>query len=489
MMKVPRAAFLTLGCKTNHYETDAIRAQFAQAGYVEVPFDGAADVYLVNTCTVTGEADRKSRQMLRRARRANPGAILVALGCQVELSRTAGLADILVGTLGKANALALVQAELARRGGSGDYTAVEATATGGAATTATAAATTAAATFAREHQVRAGTSDLQYEEFPLTGRPSETRAYIKIEDGCDNFCAYCTIPLARGPVRSRTRANILAEAEAVAAAGFQEIVLTGIHVCSYGAEQGLPSHTVMELARDLAAIPGISRIRLGSLEPQSITPEFVRLARQNPKLLPHFHLSLQSGSDGVLRRMGRLYNKAEYRARVERLREAFGVTAGGRLVSPGLTTDVMVGFPGETEAEHEESLAFCREMAFSRLHVFRYSSRPGTAAATMANPVDPQVIARRGQEMLALADELALDFHRRQVGRPAAVLLEDLQADGHYAGYTPEYVPARIPAAPGLAAGQIIEVAVVAAERDFVVGYNANGAFSCYDKGKIENEG
>lgn len=457
-----RAAFLTLGCKTNHYETDAIRSEFIQAGFQEVPFEEAADVYLVNTCTVTGEADRKSRQMLRRARRVSPGAIVIALGCQVELSRSAGLADILIGTHGKQNTLNLVLAELARRrdtaGSEGDGCC------------------------AGEIPAQSGGNSDTYEEFGLIGRPSETRAYLKIEDGCDNFCTYCAIRLARGRVRSRSRGNILQEAAALGAAGYQELVLTGIHICSYGAEQGLPSHTVMALALELAEIPGIARIRLGSLEPQSITPAFAQLARQNPKLLPHFHLSLQSGSDTVLRRMGRRYGPDEYREVVGRLQEAFGQCSVGGQVSPGLTTDVMVGFPGETEAEHAESLAFCREIGFSRLHVFRYSNRPGTAAALLPNPVDPQVIARRVQDMLALADELAFDFHRRQIGRRVDVLLEDLQADGCFAGYTPEYSAVRIPAGPGLVPGLIVRADVAAAQQDFLICHNAIALNSCYDK-------
>jgi threonylcarbamoyladenosine tRNA methylthiotransferase MtaB len=445
-----RAAFQTLGCRTNHYETDAMRSQFLQAGFIEVPFDEVADVYLLNTCAVTGEADRKSRQLLRRARRQNPGAIIVAVGCHVELNQEEGLADICVGSSGKREAVRLVLAKLGRPGG-------------------------------QAHMPGESETRWAYEEFGLVGQPSETRAYIKIEDGCDDACSYCTVPLARGPVRSRERGKILEEAAALASRGFKEIILTGVHVCSYGADLGFPSHTVTELALELAAISGIERIRLGSLEPQSITPEFIRLARENRKLLPHFHLSLQSGSDSVLRRMNRHYDSSDYRQVVAMLRQAY---SGGLLRSPGLSTDIMAGFPGETEAEHEASLAFCREIGFSRMHIFRYSSRPKTAAAAMPGQVDPRTINRRADTMLELAGQLAQDFHSRQVGRLQEVLLEEKQADGLFAGYTPEYAPARIPASPlaaGYETGQIVKVKAIAATRNFLICDNANTFESCYD--------
>ncbi len=448
-MPTIRAAFHTLGCKTNHYETDAIRRQFEQAGFATVPFEAFAEVYVINTCTVTGEAGRKSRQMLRRARKINPSAVVVALGCHAELADDSDCADITVGTAGKKRALGLVCQCLRERGlpvpdsaGRNGLIGLDGL-----------------------DPATDGTRDDQYEEFGPVDRQSETRAYVKIEDGCNNFCSYCAIPLARGRVRSRSRERILEETAALAAAGYREIVLTGIHICSYGADRGQPSHAVMELAGEMAAIEGLDRIRLGSLEPLSLTPRFIELARNNPKLLPHFHLSLQSGSDTVLARMNRRYRTPDYRTVVTLLRQAFD--------QPGLTTDVIVGFPGETETEHAASLDFCAEMGFSRIHVFRYSSRQGTRAARMTDPVDPAIINRRSQEMLELAERLTLDFHRRQVGRKQVVLLEKLRPDGLFEGYTPEYVPVRVPAAPGLAEGQIVQVTGRAAERDFLLCHNA----------------
>ncbi len=434
-MNTLRAAFHTLGCKTNHYETDAICQQFCQAGFAVVPFNSFADVYLVNTCTVTGEAGRKSMQMLRRARKVNPQAVVVALGCHAELTDGLAGADIVIGTTGKKQALQQVCRELERRG----------------------AAPPLAVAVADDAASKPG----DFEEFGPVDHQSETRAYVKIEDGCDNFCAYCAIPLARGHVRSRDASAVLAEAAALAAAGYREIVLTGIHICSYGADRGLPSHAVMALANEMAAIDGIERIRLGSLEPQSVTPAFLAASRANPKVLPHFHLSLQSGSDSVLARMNRRYTTQQYREVVARLRDTYD--------HPGLTTDVIVGFPGETAAEHEASLAFCREIGFSRLHIFRFSRREGTVAADLPGQIDPLTAASRSQVMIELADELALNFHQFQVGRPQAILLERLRPDGLFEGYSPEYVPIRTPAQPGRAEGQIITLTGVEATHEILL--------------------
>ncbi len=423
------AAFHTLGCKTNHYETEALRKQFAEAGFIEVPFGQAADVSLINTCTVTGEAGRKSRQMIRRARKANPQAVVVALGCHSELDQSGLDADIIIGTSGKSQALNQVLNLMADED--------------------------------RDKLLLLETDPQAYEDLGLVDSQSETRAYIKVEDGCNNFCAYCTIPLARGRVRSRPEEQILAEAKALAAAGYREIVLTGIHVCSYGTDLGRPSYAVMELAKKLGQIDQLKRIRLGSLEPQSVTEQFVELAMQNPKVLPHFHLSLQSGSDTVLQRMGRHYLTQDYRRVVQRLRLAYD--------NPGITTDIIVGFPGESDEEHAESLAFCREIGFSRLHVFRYSRRDGTRAAAMKGQISPAVIAARSQDLLAAADEMALAYHRTQVGRQQAVLLEKERPDGLFEGYSPEYVPVRVEPKPGYLPGQVVQVNSIEASTGFLL--------------------
>lgn len=430
-----KAAFHTLGCKTNHYETDAIARQFSGAGFERVDFDEPADVYVINTCTVTGEADRKSRQLLRRAKRQSPQAIVVAMGCHAELSDARSYADIVIGTKGKGRALELVLERLGL------------------------------ASLPGHEPADCPSVDDGYEELGVVDRQSETRAHIKIEDGCNSFCSYCAIPHARGRIRSRAETSILAEGQALAAAGYREVVLTGIHVCSYGADRGEGSHAVMALANQLAAIEGIDRIRLGSLEPLSITPEFLKLARENAKLCPHFHLSLQSGSDSVLARMNRRYTSGQFREIAGQIRDAFPTA--------NLTTDIIVGFPGETEAEFRQTIDFCAEIGFGRIHVFRYSPRAGTPAASMAGQVDAATSAARSQRLQDLADDLSLAYHRSCIGRPLDVLVEKIGFDQLAEGYSAEYVPVRIPGAAGCSPGQAIKVWPVAAERQFLLARHA----------------
>lgn len=443
-MSRPKAAFHTLGCKTNHYETDAVRMQFAAAGFELVDFSEPADVYLVNTCTVTAEADRKSRQMLRRARQQNQQALVVAMGCQAVIGDAADWADLIIDNDHKSAALQCVLERLAHPAPCGTRDiAVESD--------------------VRQPGLEAAVRDPSgYDELGLVACQSETRAYIKIEDGCNQFCSYCVIPLARGRVRSRDQSQIIREAEALAEAGYKEIVLTGIHLCSYGTDRGLPGHAVMELSLELAKIKGIERIRLGSLEPRFVTDTFIRLAAANPRLCPHFHLSLQSGSDPVLRRMNRSYTSADFRRVVTALRERFG--------DPGITTDLIVGFPGESEADFADSLSFCAEMAFSRMHVFRFSPRSGTAAARMADRVPPDVTARRSHRMIGLASELALRCHTRQIGRSQAVLVEKKRADGLYEGYSQTYVPVRFRALGKLSLNTVVQVTGLRAEAEFLFG-------------------
>ncbi|NLO36237.1 MAG: tRNA (N(6)-L-threonylcarbamoyladenosine(37)-C(2))-methylthiotransferase MtaB [Clostridiaceae bacterium] len=433
-MTAPSAAFLTLGCKTNHYETDAIRMQFEAAGFQIVAFSAAADVYLVNTCTVTAEADRKSRQMLRRARQANPEALVVAMGCQVEIGDAATWADLSIGNARKSTACGQVIEALRQRGGQADLPACPAT---------------------QPLELSA------YDELGQVSSQSETRAYIKIEDGCNQFCSYCAIPLARGRVRSRERGHILAEARGLADRGYREVVLTGIHLCSYGSDRGEPAHAVMELALELANMPGIERIRLGSLDPGMVTDTFIRLAAQNPRLCPHFHLSLQSGCDRILARMNRHYTSDGYRAVVRALRESFS--------DPGITTDLIVGFPGEAEADFAQSLAFCREMDFLRMHVFRFSPRQGTRAASLPDPVAPQLIARRSRQMMSLASDMALAGHTRQIGRQMTVLTERQRPDGLYEGYSETYVPVRFRARQTPEAGSLVTVTGRHATADYLL--------------------
>jgi len=440
-MKAKRVSCQTLGCKTNHYETDAIRMQFLAAGYEWVPFSEPADVYLVNTCTVTAEADRKSRQMLRRARKHNPDALVVAIGCQVEIGDAANWADLTINNRQKGDVCRIVSTHLS----TGEDRSVD-------------------------QMVKDADPDhAVYNELGPVMDQTETRALVKIEDGCNQFCSYCAIPFARGRVRSRSRDEIIRETTALAEHGFQEIVLTGIHICSFGSDLGQAPHALSELALDLSAIPGIARIRLGSLEPGYITPEFVRLAVQNKSLCPHFHLSLQSGSDDILEKMNRSYRTDVFRTTVQMLRSNFD--------DPAITTDVIVGFPGETDEHFRESLSFCREMAFSRMHVFRYSERRGTAAARMKEQVPSTIRAARCQEMMALADELAALYQQRQIGRILDVIVEQSLEDGRLEGYSANYLPVRFDSPVPLVKGDRTTVRILNRTAEFLLGTQTGPVF------------
>lgn len=469
-----KAAFHTLGCKTNHYETDAVAERFHQAGFERVDFDQPADVYVLNTCTVTAEADRKSRQHLRRARSVNPDAVVVALGCHAQLNQDSPLADIVIGTQGKLTAVDRVLALLREKGRFHENRPdpgadVDPDSLGCEGKARVASTVSGAAPFTHVAGPLEGPAD--FDEYGPVSRQSETRAYIKIEDGCDNFCAYCAIPLARGRVRSRDPERVLEEAARLAEAGYREVVLTGIHICSYGADRGQGSEALPELAIRIGRIAGIDRIRFGSLEPQSITPRFAELAAAVPGLCPHFHLSLQSGSDPILSRMNRRYDTDRFRESVKLLRARFPQAA--------LTTDVMVGYPGETEDMHRQSLEFVREIGFSRLHVFRYSRRSGTTAASLPDQVPKDVATRRSTEMQALGDELARQYHTRLVGRPQTVLIEQVLADGSANGYTDTYVPVVLEQADGCSSNSLVTVVPERADHEILVARHAQGPVSC----------
>jgi len=414
-----KAAFHTLGCKTNHYETDAVAERFRQAGFQCVDFDQPADVYVLNTCTVTAEADRKSRQHLRRARSVNPDAIVVALGCHAQLNQDSPLADIVIGTQGKLNAVDLILAMLKEKGRfdekGPDSAAVLAPDSQEHARAAQAVSPVPAAK-PLTHVAGPLEGHADYDEYGPVRRQSETRAYIKIEDGCDNFCAYCAIPLARGRVRSRDPERVLEEAALLAEAGYREVVLTGIHICSYGAERGQGSEALPELAIQIGRIAGIDRIRFGSLEPQSITPLFADLAAAVPGLCPHFHLSLQSGSDSVLSRMNRRYDTDRFRESVKLLRARFPEAA--------LTTDVIVGYPGETEGEFETLLRFVEEMRFDRVGCFTYSYEAGTPSADLPGQADEDVKNARRDLLMSVQQPISLARNQAFVGRTLDVLVE-----------------------------------------------------------------
>ncbi|MBR3248150.1 MAG: tRNA (N(6)-L-threonylcarbamoyladenosine(37)-C(2))-methylthiotransferase MtaB [Clostridiales bacterium] len=401
--------FLTLGCRVNQYETDAARRLFLDNGHVNADTPEEADVCIVNTCSVTGEADRKSYQMLRRMARNNPSAVIVAMGCSSEISDGEVPADIVIGTREKNTVVSRVEEFVANR----EKTELQ----------------------HRTGHVRPEVSRTDvYHDFGTVLSPEGTRAFIKVEDGCNNFCTYCIIPYARGRVVSRSEEACVKEAEFLAESGYKELIVSGIHLCSYGRDQGMDISALLELLKKIDAVPGIERLRLGSLEPKSMTPEFIAGLKELDHLCPHFHLSLQSGSDTVLRRMNRKYTTAEYRDRVDALRAEFQ--------DMSLTTDIITGFPEETEEEFAETMAFAESLRFAKIHVFPYSEREGTKAASMPQ-IDMSVRKARAKRLIELSDRLAAEFALSMTGREAAVLIEKItEKDGKKTaeGYTANYV-------------------------------------------------
>lgn len=397
-----KAALHNLGCKVNAYETEAMQQMLEENGYEIVPFKEGADVYIINTCTVTNMADRKSRQMIHRARKMNPDAVIVAAGCYVQAQgeQVDECIDIVIGNNRKKDLIEILDA------------------------------------FWEKKSVRETVIDInhtsEYEELHLSRTAEHTRAYIKVQDGCNQFCSYCIIPFARGRVRSRERMDVVTEVEKLAQAGYQEVVLTGIHLSSYGVDTG---DSLLNLILSVHEVEGIRRIRLGSLEPRIITEEFVKTIASLPKMCPHFHLSLQSGCDATLKRMNRRYTANEYFEKCELLRKYFD--------HPALTTDVIVGFPGETEEEFEQSKAFVDKVNFYETHIFKYSRRQGTKAAEMDNQVPDEIKTKRSNEMIALGEEKRKAYEERLVGTTVEVLMEEpVTVDGevYQAGHTREYV-------------------------------------------------
>ncbi len=399
-------ALHNLGCKVNSYEMDVMQQRLQDRGYKIVPFDAAADIYIINTCTVTNIADRKSRQMIHRARRCNPDAVVVAVGCYVQTAAGEaledGTVDIAVGNNRKKDIVSIIEEYLKTR-----------------------------------EQPRVEKIDInntrEYEEMQLTRTAEHTRAYIKIQDGCNQFCSYCIIPYARGRVRSRAEEDILQEVRGIVVAGYREIVLTGIHISSYGLDRGGPE--LLQLIRKLHEIDGLKRIRLGSLEPRIVTEQFARQLSALPGLCPHFHLSLQSGSDAVLGRMNRHYTAGEYFQTTEILRNCFR--------DPAITTDVIVGFPGETEEEFRETEAFVRKVNFYEMHIFKYSRRQGTRAAMMEGQLTEAEKGRRSAVLAQVEEEMSRSYRAGWLNRETGVLFEEKKqvAGGTYwIGHTPQYV-------------------------------------------------
>lgn len=401
-----KAALHNLGCKVNAYETEAMQHLLEEAGYEIVPFTQKADVYVINTCSVTNMADRKSRQMLHKAKKNNPDSIVVAAGCYVQTSEKEVLndlsVDIVIGNDRKHDLVRLLD----------EYSLDSVNDT--------------------VDDINDGKHD--FEELFIDQTKEHTRAFIKVQDGCNQFCSYCIIPYARGRVRSRRFENVIAEVERLAANGFKEVVLTGIHLSSYGVDFE-EATGLLELIQAVNAVKGIERIRLGSLEPKIVTEHFASELSKLDKICPHFHLSLQSGCDATLKRMNRKYTTKEYERGCELLRKYF--------VHPAITTDVIVGFPGETEEEFEQTKAYLEHIHFYEMHIFKYSKRKGTRAAVMPDQIDEQVKAARSEKLIALGHDMSKEFRKFYIGKNEEVLFEEKAVIGdkeYFVGYTKEYV-------------------------------------------------
>lgn len=401
-----KVALHNLGCKVNAYETEAMQELLEKEGYQIVPFKEGADIYIINTCTVTNMADRKSRQMLHRAKKMNPEAIVVATGCYVqtknEEEQIDDSIDIVIGNNKKQDLISILKQ------------------------------------YEEEHQgVQKEVIDInhtkEYEELHLSKTAEHTRAYLKVQDGCNQFCTYCIIPYARGRVRSRAKDNVVAEVKQLVENGYQEVVLTGIHLSSYGVD--LEGEDLLSLILAVNEIEGLKRIRLGSLEPRIITEEFVKTISSLEKMCPHFHLSLQSGCNATLKRMNRRYTAEEYLEKCELLRKYFE--------NPALTTDVIVGFPGESEGEFEESRMFLEKVNFYETHIFKYSRREGTKAAIMENQVPEQVKTKRSNILLELDERKRKEYEEKFIGKTVEVLMEEeIEKKGkvYQIGHTKEYI-------------------------------------------------
>ena len=396
-----KIAFITLGCKVNLYDTEAMAELFTEKGYEVVDFEEYADVYLINTCTVTNLGDKKSRQMIRRAKRINPNSVVVATGCYAqvaseEVAKIEGI-NIVIGTKNRSEIVETVE------------------------------------NYVTENGVVNNVSDImgekEFEPLQISRLTNRTRAYIKIQEGCNRYCTYCIIPYARGPIRSRKPEEVVEEVKKLAENGFKEVVLTGIHVASYGLDLG--NITLADIIEKVHSVDGIERIRFSSMEPLAIDNEFVARMSKLPKVCDHYHLSLQSGCNRTLKRMNRKYNAEQYAEACERLRNAFPNVA--------ITTDIIVGFPDETEEEFKESLAFAERMKLDKIHTFPYSPKKGTPAAKMKNQISGDVKSQRSKEMIALSDKMNIDFLNNNIGKTVPVLFEDME-NGFWQGHTTNYI-------------------------------------------------
>lgn len=422
-----RVALHNLGCKVNAYEIEAMQQLLEEAGYEIVPFEPGADIYVINTCTVTNIADRKSRQMLHKAKKMNPEAIVVATGCYVQtggdkLEKDEAI-DLVLGNNQKINIVEALAEYAENKPGHGS------------------------------HVIKINQTK-EYEDLSIDHTAEHVRAYIKVQDGCNQFCTYCIIPYARGRVRSRNIESVLKEVHSLAEKGYKEVVLTGIHLSSYGVDfPEEKKETLLSLIRAVHEIEGIQRIRLGSLEPGIVTREFAEGIAALPKVCPHFHLSLQSGCDETLERMNRRYRSGEYRERCELLREVYG--------NPALTTDVIVGFPQESEEEFQKSYDFVDVIHFYETHIFKYSRRQGTKAAAMDGQLTEAEKARRSEKMIEMHHRHASDYEKSMIGKELEVLIEEEYTnDGRtwYLGHSREYIKIAVPKSENYGVNDIIRV-------------------------------
>ena len=405
-----RVATLTLGCKVNQYETDAVTELLEEAGYQMVPFEEEAEVYIINTCSVTNVADRKSMKMIRRAKKKNPEAVIVAMGCFVqakaeELEGTEVI-DVLIGNNKKKDIVSTLEQ------------------------------------YFETHKPKTEVIDLfhtkEYEELSLKKQVEHTRAYIKVQDGCNQFCSYCIIPYTRGRARSRKKEQILEEIRRLGKEGYKEVVLTGIHLSSYGKD--LENTSLLDLIQEVSKIEEIKRIRLGSLEPNIITEEFAKALKDNDKFCPHFHLSLQSGCDETLKRMNRHYKAEEFMEKAKLLRTYFD--------RPALTTDVIVGFPGETDEEFQATYEFLKEIRFYEMHIFKFSPRKGTRAEKMENQIPEEIKNQRSAILIELGNQYKKEYEALFEKEEKEILVEEeMEEDGKYffVGHTKRYVRYQVP--------------------------------------------
>lgn len=403
MNEVKKVAFCSLGCKVNQYETNAMAQKFIEHGYEVVEFDEYADVYIVNTCTVTNVADRKSRQMLRRAKEINKDATLVACGCYAQVAKDElkkiPEIDLIIGNNEKNDIIQIVENHVSQKGA--------------------------------EDLVSDVMYKLDYVELGTTTYTEKTRAVIKVQDGCDRFCSYCLIPYARGHIRSRKIENVIEEIKKVVEEGINEVVITGIHIASYGRDFKGENIGLIDLLEEINKIQGLHRIRLGSIEPTIITDEFVERLSKLDKICDHFHLSLQSGCTETLKRMNRRYTTEEFRDVTKRLRAKFPNAA--------LTTDIIVGFPGETDDEFNTTYEFLKDIAFYKMHIFKYSQRKGTKAAVMPNQVDGKIKEERSKKLIELSNENEYNYNKKYIGKQVEVLFEEREGE-YLKGHTTNYI-------------------------------------------------